>query len=204
MDRRRRTEQFAPGEFVELIFAEQEEYQGRAKTIYGAYMKGKPLAPIQSLRFASMKACAPLQAADMAVYCTNKQMEKNLYAKKTKEEIYRSALDVLYWNRGFFMGEDHDTLTRLFLEIPVTSLERRPLGRLQKRRLNQAWHRLPRFSVDLPCRCFLARKSADLQSSASRFLFNASSFLRSTGPHGPLSVCFNSGECFSASSCTPV
>ena len=69
------------------------------------------LAPIQSLRFASMQACAPLQAADMAVYCTNKQMEKALYAKKTKDEIYRSALDVLYRNRGSFTGEHHDTLT---------------------------------------------------------------------------------------------
>ena len=99
-----------PGESVELIFAEQGEYQDRAKTIYGAYMKGKPLAPIQSLRFASMQACAPLQAADMAVYCTNKQMEKALYAKKTKDEIYRSALDVLYWNRGLSRAS---TTTRL-------------------------------------------------------------------------------------------
>ena len=103
--------EFAPGESVQLIFAEQDEYQDRAATIYDAYMKGRPLAPLQSLRFARMQTCTPLQAADMAVYCTNKQMVADLIRKETKERIYRSAHDVLYWSAGSFTGGHHDALS---------------------------------------------------------------------------------------------
>jgi hypothetical protein len=74
-------------------------------------MKGMPLAPLQSLRFASMRACAALQAADMAVYCTNKQTVTDLCGEKTKDRIYRSALDVLYWNAGSFTRGHHNALS---------------------------------------------------------------------------------------------
>jgi hypothetical protein len=110
--------EFAPGKSVELIFAEQHEYQDRAVTTYGAYMKGKPSAPRQSVRFAPMQICAPLQAADMAVYCTNKQTVADLFGKETKERIYRSALDVLYWNAGSFTGGHHDALSLTISDDP--------------------------------------------------------------------------------------
>jgi hypothetical protein len=110
--------EFAPGESVKLIFAEQDEYQDRAAIIYGDYMKGKPLAPLQSLDSARMQGCARLQAADMAVYCTNKQMVADLLGKETKERIYRSALDVLYWNAGSFTGGHHDALSLTISEDP--------------------------------------------------------------------------------------
>ena len=105
--------EFAPVEMVDLIFAEQQEYKKRAQIIYNAYMAGKAKSPLKSLRFAPMQTCAPLQAADMAVYSTNKSMMGDLYGKDTRHRIYRSALDVLFWNEGSFTGGHHDALSFL-------------------------------------------------------------------------------------------
>jgi hypothetical protein len=104
-------QEFAPGESVELIFAEQGEYKDRAATIYDAYMQAKRGTPIQSLRFAPMPNCTPLQAADMAVYCTNKEMVSAIYGKETRERIYRSVLDVLSENPASFTGGHRDGLS---------------------------------------------------------------------------------------------
>lgn len=107
--------EFAPGEEVELIFAEQGEYKVRAEGIYDdiqrAYALSKPDFPLKNLSFAPMQRCAPLQAADLAVYSTNKQMDSSLYDKDTCHRIYQAALDVLYENPASFTGSHYDTIS---------------------------------------------------------------------------------------------
>jgi hypothetical protein len=103
--------EFAPGESVEIIFAEHPEYEPHASIVYQAYRRGKPRAPLKSLRFAAMPDCAPLQAADMAVYCTNKQTTLDIYGKDTSARIYRTALDTLWENDGSFTGVHRDGLS---------------------------------------------------------------------------------------------
>lgn len=111
---------FAAGEQVDVIFAEQNEYQGRAECIYNAYISGKAAAPLMSLRFAPMPACAPLQAADLVVYSTNKSISAAIYNRDTKDRIYQSALDELNANPASFTGRHYGELYFMTVEdVPL-------------------------------------------------------------------------------------
>jgi hypothetical protein len=104
-------DEFSPGNDVALIFAQQPEYQGNAAAIFDAYERAQGKSSLSSLTFAPARKCAPLQAADLAVYSTNKDMERELYGTDTQERIYRSALNALYANPASFTGGYHDGLT---------------------------------------------------------------------------------------------
>lgn len=79
---------------VAVVMAEQNEYEELANGIYAAYRAAKDWTELASLAFAPMRSCAPLQAADLLVYCANKQFDQGVNSVETEHRIYQ-----VFWDR---------------------------------------------------------------------------------------------------------